>query len=187
MGKLIVTEFVSIDGVFENPHLWTFDFSSDEQNTFKYNETMASDALLLGRVTYEGFAQAWPERSGDPFSDKFNTMPKYVASTTLENPTWTNSHVIQGDLAPEIRRLKGEYTGDIAIHGSGELVNSLVPLGVIDEYRLMVFPVVLGEGKRLFREGVDRKTLHLIDTLPTSTGVIVLTYQPADAADAAAD
>jgi dihydrofolate reductase len=188
MGKLVVTEFVSVDGVFEDPGGsedfehggWSFEFNRGEDgDKFKLDETLATDALLLGRVTYEGFAEAWPQRSGDEFSDKFNTMPKYVVSSTLENPEWANSTVISGDLSEEVSKLRQEHENDIAVHGSGQLARGLLDAGLVDEVRLMVFPVVLGEGKRLF-DGVDMRTLKLADVKPVGPdGVVVLTYQPA--------
>ena len=187
MGNVIVTEFVSVDGVFEDPGGsenfenggWSFEFNrGDDGDKFKLDETMASDALLLGRVTYEGFADAWPKRSGDPFSEKFNSMPKYVVSSTLENPDWNNSTVIGGNLSEEVAKLKDEYDHDIAVHGSGQLSRALLDEGLVDEVRLMVFPVVLGEGKRFFN-GVDMRAFELADSKTVGPdGVIVLTYRP---------
>ena len=189
MGKLVVTEFVSVDGVFEDPGGsenserggWAFEFERGEDgDKFKLDETKDSDALLLGRVTYEGFADAWPKRSGDEFSDKFNSMPKYVVSSTLSDPEWNNSTVISGDLAEEVSKLKEEHEKDVAVHGSGQLARSLLDQGLVDEVRLMVFPVVLGEGKRLF-EDMDKHALELVDSKSVgSAGVIVLTYAPAN-------
>src|SRR4051812_21205535 len=160
MGKLIVSQFVSVDGVIEDPggsedHErggWAFKYSrGDEGDQFKLDEVMASEALLLGRVTYEGFAAAWPSREGE-FADKFNNMPKYVVSTTLENPEWSNSTVIAGGVAGEVEKLKGEVDGEILVNGSARLVATLVENDLVDEYRLMVFPTVLGNGKRLFAD-----------------------------------
>jgi dihydrofolate reductase len=186
--KLVVTEFISLDGVIEDPGGsenfdhggWSFEFDRGEDgNKFKLDETLASDALLLGRVTYEGFADAWPSRTGE-FADKFNSMPKYVVSTTLTDPEWTNSTVIDGDVVEEIRKLKQEPGRDLVVHGSASLVRTLTDNDLIDEYRLMVFPVVLGKGKRLFAETPDKKRLRLVDSKPVgSEGVIVLTYEPA--------
>jgi dihydrofolate reductase len=185
MGKIVVTEFVSLDGVVEDPggsenfkySGWTFEIDrGDEGNKFKLDETMASDALLLGRVTFEGFADAWPSREGE-FADKFNTMPKYVVSSTLENPTWTNSTVIKGDLADEVAKLKQEYSGDVVVHGSVQLVQALLERDLVDELRLMVFPVVLGTGKRLFGETSDKKPLELAESKTVGDGVVVLTYR----------
>src|SRR5215210_8387689 len=169
MGRILVTEFVSLDGVMEAPgggedfeHAgWSFEINrGDEGDRFKLDETMASDALLLGRVTYEGFAAAWPSREGE-FADKFNTMPKYVVSSTLEDPEWSNSTVVKGELADEVARLKQQHERDIVVHGSATLVQSLVEQDLVDELRLMVFPVVLGTGKRLFGETSDKKSLRL--------------------------
>src|SRR5680860_975993 len=133
MGKVIVTEFVSLDGVFEDPQDWHFPFFLDNEPALRYkgDELKTTDALLLGRKTYEGFAAAWPERSGDEFSDKFNSMPKHVVSTTLENPEWNNSHVIRDNVAEEVKKLKDQYEQDIYIHGSGDLANSLLQQGVL--------------------------------------------------------
>jgi dihydrofolate reductase len=185
VGKIVVTEFVSLDGVVEDPGGsenfkyggWTFEYDrGDEGNKFKLDETMASDALLLGRVTYEGFADAWPSREGE-FADKFNTMPKYVVSSTLESPTWTNSTVINGDLADEVAKLKQEHSGDVVVHGSVQLVQALLEQDLVDELRLMVFPVALGAGKRLFGETSDKKPLELAESKVVGDGVVVLTYR----------
>jgi dihydrofolate reductase len=190
MGQVVVTEFVSLDGVFEDPggsegteHAgWSFKFDRGEDgNRFKLDELMAADAQLLGRVTYEGFAKAWPEREDEVgFAKKFNSMPKYVVSTTLEDPEWENSTVIKGNVADEVSRLKEQYDGDILISGSGQVVRTLMEHGLIDEYRLMVFPVVLGSGKRLF-DGATTTSLKLADTKPVGPdGVTVLTYVPTE-------
>jgi dihydrofolate reductase len=185
MGKVVITEFVSVDGVFEDPGGsedfehggWSFEFKrGDDGDKFKLDETLGSDALLLGRVTYEGFADAWPKRSGDPFSEKFNSMPKYVVSSTLKNPEWNNSTVIGGDLSEEVSKLKQEHEKDIVVHGSGQLARGLLDQDLVDEVRLMVFPVVLGKGKRPF-DGTDMQALTLVDSKPVGPdGVIVLTY-----------
>src|SRR5438132_6023918 len=171
MGKIVVTEFVSLDGVMEDPGGaesfehggWTFEIDRGEGDKFKLDETMATTALLLGRVTYEGFAAAWPTREGE-FADKFNTMLKYVVSSTLDYPEWTNTTVLRGDVVDEVTKLKGEQDGDIVVHGSRQLVQALVEHDLVDEYRLMVFPVVLGSGKRLFGEPTDKKPLRLLDS-----------------------
>jgi dihydrofolate reductase len=139
---------------------------------------MGSDALLLGRTTYEGFADAWPSREGE-FADKFNQMPKYVVSTTLEDPEWTNSTVISGDVAREVARLRDEIDGDIVVHGSATLVQTLLDNDLVDELRLMVFPVVLGSGKRLFADTDDKKPLRLTDSMTVGDGVAILIYQRA--------
>ncbi len=181
MGRIIVTEFVSLDGVYEDPHEWHFPFFQEQAQQYKMNELRATDALLLGRVTYDGFAQAWPERSGDEFSDRFNNMPKYVVSTTLQNPTWTNSHVIgaNGDLAAELDAIKDRYEQDIFIHGSGTLANSLLRQGQIDEVRLMVHPVVVGKGRRFFEDETSIPSLELADVTTWDGGIALMTYRPA--------
>ncbi|MEX2102696.1 MAG: dihydrofolate reductase family protein [Gaiellaceae bacterium] len=183
----MVTEFVSLDGVIEAPGGgedfkyggWSFEISrGDEGDKFKLDETLATEALLLGRVTYEGFAAAWPTREGE-FADKFNTMPKYVVSSTLEEPKWNNSTVLKGDVAEEVAKLKQEQEGDIVVHGSARLVQTLVEHDLVDEFRLMVFPVVLGSGRRLFGETSDKKPLRLVDSKTVGDGVAILTYEPA--------
>ena len=187
MGKIVVTEFVSLDGVIEDPGGaedfkyggWSFEISrGDEGDKFKLEEAFASEALLLGRVTYEGFAAAWPSREGE-FADKFNTMPKYVVSSTLVEPEWNNSIVLNGDLAAEVAKLKQQHDGDIVVHGSARLVQSLIEHDLVDELRLMVYPVVLGSGRRLFGETSDKKTLRLADSKVVGDGVTILTYVPA--------
>ena len=187
VGRIVVTEFMSLDGVVEDPggaedfkHSgWSFEISRGEEgDQFKLDETMSSDALLLGRVTYEGFAKAWPTRDGE-FADKFNTMPKYVVSSTLENPEWNNSTVLNGDVAEEVGKLRQELDGDIVVHGSPQLVQALVDNDLVDELRLMVFPVVLGTGKGLFGETSDKKTLRLVDSKVVGDGVAILIYEPA--------
>jgi dihydrofolate reductase len=187
VGRIVVTEFVSLDGVMEAPGGgedfkhggWSFEVNrGDEGDKFKLDETMSSEALLLGRRTYEGFAAAWPSREGD-FADKFNTMPKYVVSSTLENPEWNNSTVLKGDVAEEVAKLRQEQDGDIVVHGSARLVQTLVEHDLVDEFRLMVFPVVLGSGKRLFGETSDKKPLRLVDAKLVGDGVAILIYQPA--------
>jgi dihydrofolate reductase len=184
MGRIVVTEFISLDGVIEAPGGgedykyggWTFEIDrGDEGNRFKLDETMSSAALLLGRRTYEGFAAAWPERDGE-FADKFNTMPKYVVSSTLRDPEWTNSTVLSGDVVDEITKLKQEQDGDIVVHGSAQLVQSLIENDLVDELRLMVFPVVLGTGKRLFGETADKKRLRLSSSTVVGDGVAIQVY-----------
>jgi dihydrofolate reductase len=187
MGRIVVTEFVSLDGVMEDPGGaenfkhggWSFEISrGDEGDKFKLDEAFSSEALLLGRVTYEGFAAAWPSREGD-FADKFNTMPKYVLSSTLEAPEWNNSTVLNGNLAEEVAKLKQDHDGDIVVHGSAQLVQALIDQDLVDELRLMVYPVVLGSGKRLFGETGDKKRLRLVDSKVIGDGVAILIYQPA--------
>jgi dihydrofolate reductase len=187
VGRILVTEFVSLDGVMEAPgggedfkHAgWTFEINrGDEGDKFKLDETLSSEALLLGRVTYEGFAAAWPSREGE-FADKFNTMPKYVVSSTLEDPEWNNSTVLKGDVAEEVAKLREEHDGDIVVHGSARLVQALIEHDLVDDLRLMVFPVVLGSGRRLFGETRDKKSLRLVDSKTVGDGVAILVYQPA--------
>ena len=187
MGRIVVTEFVSLDGVMEDPGGaedfqhggWSFEINRGEEgDKFKLDEAFASEALLLGRVTYEGFAAAWPSREGE-FADKFNTMPKYVVSSTLEEPQWNNTTVLQGDVVEEVSKLKQAVDGDIVVHGSARLVQTLVEHDLVDELRLMVFPVVLGSGKRLFGDTSDKKPLGLADSKTVGDGVAILTYQPA--------
>jgi dihydrofolate reductase len=187
VGRIVVTEFVSLDGVMEDPggsegtkHAgWSFEVSrGDEGDKFKLDETIGSDALLLGRKTYEGFAEAWPSREGE-FADKFNSMPKYVVSSTLSDPDWSNSTVLSGDLREEVAKLKDDHERDIVVHGSAQLVQSLLEDDLVDELRLMVFPVVLGGGKRLFGETTDKKPLKLVDSQVVGDGVAILVYQRA--------
>jgi len=181
MRKVIVSEFVSLDGVMENP-AWTFQFGSKEQEQFKFDELFACDALLLGRVTYSGFAAAWPKMEGTgAYGERMNSMPKYVVSRTLTEMEW-NARLIQGDLAEEVNRLKGEPGQDILVFGSCELVYALTELDLIDEYRLMVFPIVLGSGKRVFRDGGEKKILRLVESKSFASGVVVLSYEPASKA-----
>ena len=184
MGRIVVTEFVSLDGVMEAPGGgedfkhggWSFEIDrGDEGNTFKLEETMSSDALLLGRKTYEGFAAAWPGRDGE-FADKFNSMPKYVVSSTLEDPEWANTTVLGGDLAEAVATLKERHDGDIAVHGSASLAQALLERDLVDELHLMVFPVVLGDGKRLFGATTDKKRLRLEDSKTVGDGVLILVY-----------
>jgi dihydrofolate reductase len=187
MGRIVVTEFVSLDGVMEDPGGsenfaqggWSFKISrGDEGDKFKLDETFASGALLLGRVTYEGFAEAWPSREGE-FADKFNNMPKYVVSSTLGDPEWNNTTVLKGNLVEEVEKLKREQDGDIVVHGSARLVQALIEHDLVDELRLMVYPVVLGSGKRLFGDTSDGKPLRLVESKVVGDGVSILIYRPA--------
>jgi len=187
MGRIVVTEFVSLDGVTEDPGGaedfkhggWSFEISrGDEGDRFKLDETMASEALLLGRVTYEGFAKAWPTRDGE-FADKFNSMPKYVVSSSADLPEWSNSTVLDGDVVRSFVKLREEHDGDIVVHGSMQLVEALLENDLVDELRLMVFPVVLGSGKRLFGETSDKKPLKLSDSKIVGDGVAILVYERA--------
>jgi dihydrofolate reductase len=189
MAKLIVTEFVSLDGVMEDPGGaedfkyggWTFEIDrGDEGNKFKLDETMETDALLLGRKTYEGFAAAWPSREGE-FADKFNSMPKYVVSSTLDNPEWNNTTVLKGDVVEDVRKLKQERDGIVQVPGSKQLVDTLLENDLVDQLNLMVFPVVLGSGKRLFGETSDKKRLQLAESRTVGDGVAILIYRPAGA------
>jgi len=187
MGRIVVTEFVSLDGVMEAPGGgedykhggWTFEIDRGEEgNKFKVDETLGAEALLLGRRTYEGFAAAWPSREGE-FAAKFNVMPKYVVSSTLENPEWNNSTVLKGDLVEEVSRLRDTAAGDVYVQGSAQLVQALVEHDLVDELRLMVFPLLLGKGKRLFGETSDKKRLRLAESRTVGDGVTILIYQPA--------
>jgi dihydrofolate reductase len=181
MRKVVVSEFVSLDGVIEDPR-WTFRFMSEEREDFKFDELSASDALLLGRVTYEGFAAAWPRmaESAGEYAEMMNGYPKYVVSTTLEEPLeWNNSTLIKGNVAEEVLRLRQQPGKDILIFGSGVLVNTLMQHDLIDEYRLMVFPILVGSGQRLFGDGSETKVLRLIETKTLGFGVVVLSYGPA--------
>jgi dihydrofolate reductase len=187
MGRIVVTEFVSLDGVMEDPagtegfkhKAWSFEISRGEDgDKFKLDEALDSEALLLGRVTYEAFADAWPSRTGE-FADKFNSMPKYVVSATLDEPAWNNSTVLDGDVEQAVSNLKREIDGDIVVHGSAQLVHTLLERDLVDELRLMVYPVVLGTGKRLFGDTSDKKPLRLVDSKTVGDGVAILVYAPA--------
>jgi len=188
MRRIVVSEFVSLDGVMEGPgpedpyvHAgWTFSNQDPVGMKFKLDEVMAHDALLLGRVTYEGFANAWPGRTdGIGFAGKMNSMPKHVVSSTLERAEWNNSAIISGEIPVEITRLKQERGGDILVAGSGQLVQTLLVEGLIDELRLMVFPIVLGSGKRLFGNNTDPVSLELAGSTQLQSGTLILTYLPA--------
>ncbi len=186
MGRIVVTEFISLDGVFEDPGGaeksevagWSFEFDRGEEgDRFKGEELEAAEAQLLGRITYEGFAAAWPSMTDEyGFADKMNGMPKYVVSTTLAEATWQNSEILRGSLADQVQELKRRHRGDILVAGSGRLVRGLMAEDLVDELRLMVFPVVLGRGRRLF-EGAPELRLRLSEARPVGPdGVIVLTY-----------
>jgi dihydrofolate reductase len=186
MGKLVVTEFVTLDGVMEDPGGaepferggWAFAFDrGDEGDRFKMDELQASDAQLLGRKTYEGFARAWPQMADNPFGEKMNGMPKFVVSTTLRDPEWANTTVISADLPTEVGRLKQQFDGDILVAGSARLVEGLLRERLVDELRLMVFPVVLGAGKRLFADGLEQLPFDLVETKQTAS-VAILTLRP---------
>jgi dihydrofolate reductase len=189
MGKVVVTEFMTLDGVIEDPGGaegfehggWNFEFEmGDDGGKFKFDELMAADVQLLGRVTYQGFAAAWPQMNDDEFGQRMNSMPKYVVSTTLsdDDASWENSTVIRDDVTGQVQRLKDEVDGDILIAGSAKLTRSLAEAGLVDEYRLMVFPIVLGTGKRLFADGFEKGKLKLTDSTPVGPdGAVVLTYR----------
>jgi dihydrofolate reductase len=187
MRKLVATEYVTLDGVIEDPGgsegtkhgSWSFQFWNAEAAKFKFDELFASDALLLGRVTYQGFAKAWPTMADEQgFSNRMNSLPKYVVSTTLQEVKWNNSKLIKGDIAKEVSSLKQQPGQDILIAGSSMLVHTLMQHDLIDEYRLMVHPMVLGSGKRLFKDKSEMKVLRLVDTKMFSSGIIILSYQP---------
>ncbi len=186
MRKLVVTEYVTLDGVMEAPGGetslgsrggWSFLFSNEEATKFKFAELFASDTLLLGRVTYEIFAATWPSRTGE-FADRINSLPKYIVSRTLQKPEWQNSHLIQGNVLEQLSTLKQQPGQNLLVYGSAELVHTLMQHDLIDEYRLMVFPLVLGIGKRLFKDG-SSATLKLVETQTFGSGVVVLIYHPA--------
>jgi dihydrofolate reductase len=188
MGRIVVSEFVSLDGVMEDPGgsehskhgAWTFKFSrGKEGDKFKVDEVNNAEAQLLGRVTYEGFAQAWPSRSGDPFSDKFNSMPKYVVSQTLKKADWNNSTILSGNVVEEVKKLRQRLKGDILVSGSARLAQTLIANDLVDQLNLMVFPVILGSGKRLFSDTSGMKTLKLAESKAVGDGVLVLSYRPA--------
>lgn len=188
MRRVIVSEFVTLDGVIEAPgheehrdgkNAWALRGGSEEQQRYKFEELLAADALLLGRVTYQIFAAFWPTAPRDRgFAEKMNSLQKYVVSRTLRDAEWSNTSILQGDIAEEVPKLKRQPGGDIMVHGSADLVNSLMKHDLIDEYRLMVFPVILGSGKRLFRDETDTSHLQLVDTRAFSSGVVLLSYQP---------
>jgi dihydrofolate reductase len=189
MGKIVVTEFVSLDGVMEDPGGsedyrhggWTFEIDRGEEgDKFKLDELYEAEAQLLGRVTYEGFAAAWPTmEDGAGFAEKMNSMPKYVFSSTLQEASWNNSTILRGELADEVARLHREIDGVILVAGSAQLVQGLLKHDLVDELRLMVFPVLLGEGRRLFGDVAEKKPLNLVDSKTLGAGIALLTYEPA--------
>ena len=184
MGKIVVTEFSSLDGVMEAPggedfkyKGWSFEFDrGDDGNQFKLDEALEADALLLGKRTYESFAGAWPSREG-PFAEKFNSMPKYLVSSTLKDPDWNNTTVLEGDVVEAVRKLRDEVDGVIQVPGSRQLVQDLVENDLVDQINLMIFPVVLGTGKRVFGEYSDKKTMRLVESKTVGDGVVVLVYE----------
>jgi dihydrofolate reductase len=187
MGSIVVTEFVSLDGVMEDPGGsesfehggWTFEFERGEEgDRFKLDELMEAEAQLFGRVTYEGFAAAWPTMEDEAgFAKKMNEMPKYVFSSTLEEASWDNSTVLSGDLAEEAAKLKQEVDGPILVTGSAQLVQGLLARNLVDELRLMVFPVVIGSGKKLFGESPEKKKLEFASATTVGDGIAILTYR----------
>jgi dihydrofolate reductase len=191
MGKLVVSEFVSIDGVFQDPGGvgeidrggWSFKTEhGDEFDKFKLKELMAADVQLLGRVTYEGFAKAWPDMSHEAgeYADKMNSMPKFVVSTTLEDPTWNNTTVVKQNVADEVAKLKQGVDGDLLVFGSGKLVQTLLDEGLVDELRLMIYPTIVGEGKHMFGSQSELTMMKLADSRSIGPGgIFVLTYIPA--------
>jgi dihydrofolate reductase len=184
MGKIVVTEFVSLDGVMQAPGGeefkypgWTFEFDRGEDGEqFKLDETLESDALLIGRVTYESFADAWPKREG-PFADKFNTMPKYLVSSKIDDPEWNNTTVIKGDVVDEVTKLKQDVDGIIQIPGSRRLVHELIEADLVDEVHMMIFPVILGTGDRMYGETSDKKPMRLKESRTVGDGVVILVYE----------
>lgn len=177
--RLVATEYVSLDGIFEEPGQWSFPFFNKETAQFKWRELQASDALLLGRKTYQGFAAAWPTMEGTgEFGEKMNAMPKYVVSTTLEKADWTGSILIQGDLATEIGKLKDKPGHDLLLSGSSRLLNGLAQANLVDLYRFMVHPIVLGKGARLFEDGIDQTVLRLTHHEVFDSGIVILEYRP---------
>jgi dihydrofolate reductase len=179
MKKLVVSEFLTFDGIMEAPHEWSFPYWSDEISKFKHAELFASDALLLGRVTYEGFAAAWPSMTDDMgYADRMNTFPKYVVTSTLSSLDWNGSQAIKGDVAAEVSKLKKGTGGNILVFGSADLVHTLREHDLVDEYQMMVYPIVRAQGKHLFQPGIDQSSLKLAGTKTFDTGVIVLTYVP---------
>ena len=177
MRKVIASIYVTLDGVMEAPNEWSFQYWSEEAAKFKYDELFASDGLLLGRVTYEGFAAAWPTMPGTgEYGERMNSLPKFVVSKTLQETTW-NASLIQDNIAEEVSRLKQQPGQDLLIFGSADLVQTLMQHDLIDEYRLMLYPVVVGQGKHLFREGSEKKALKLVETKTFSSGIVILSYE----------
>ena len=176
--KIVVTQFMTLDGVVESPQDWSFPYWSDETAEFKWDELLATDAHLLGRVTYEGFAAAWPDRTdAQGFADRMNSLPKYVVSTTLKKAEWNNSAIIKSNVAKEVSKLKNQSGGDILVAGSMTLLRTLMENDLVDEYRLLTYPIVLGKGKRLFTDGLAA-SLRLTESKPMGSGVVLLRYEP---------
>jgi dihydrofolate reductase len=178
--KIAVQMYTSVDGVMEAPETWEGQYWTDDHESYAYQRLLAADALLLGRSTYQTFAASWPSRTGDDFADRMNSLPKYVASSTLdEHLAWNNSQVITGDVVAEVTKLKQQPGRDILLYGSGQLFNTLLDHHLIDDFRLWVFPLVLGSGKRLFQDGNQPGSFQLADATTFSTGTVVLCYQQA--------
>ena len=177
--KIVVTQFITLDGVVESPQDWSFPYWSDETGKFKFDELLGTDVQLLGRVTYEGFASAWPtmERDEAGFADKMNSMPKYVVSTTLKKAEWNNSTIIKSNVVEEVAGLKKQSGGDILVAGSMTLIRTLMEHDLVDEYRLLTYPIVLGKGKRLFTDGMAA-SLKLTESKLMGSGVVLLRYEP---------
>ena len=177
--RLVATEYISLDGVFEEPGQWSFPFFNEEAGQFKWQELQASDALLLGRTTYEGFAAAWPTMTDTgEFGERMNSMAKYVVSSTLDELEWSGSRLITGDVVGEIDKLRRTPGADLLLSGSAQLFNALRRQNLIDLYRLMVHPIIVGKGRRLFDEGLDGQTLRLTETRQFGTGIVILEYTP---------
>ncbi len=187
MRRIVAAEYLSLDGVMEDPgpageyehRGWTVPYWNDEVSKWQTDQLFTSDALLLGRVTYDEFLASWPLRSGDPFTDRMNSLPKFVASTTLQEPLEWNSTLLEGEVGDAVAKLKDQPGEDILIYGSSALVNTLLAHKLIDEYRFMIYPLVLGTGKRFFRDGNDKSTLELMRAETSSTGVTMLVCEPA--------
>lgn len=180
--RLVATEYLSLDGVFEEPGMWSHPFFDEEASRYKWDELQASDALLLGRKTYEGFAAAWPTMADTgEFGEKMNGITKYVVSSTLDRVGWTGSVLLQGDPVEAVRELKAKPGNDLVLAGSGQLFNTLMEADLIDLYRIMLHPIVLGKGPRLFADGVPQTILELTETRRLPKGIVILEYRPVDA------
>ena len=186
MRNVVVTEFITLDGVFEDPGGaektehggWSFKFWSEDSGKFKYDELVAADAMLLGRITYQGFAAAWPEMTDEAgFADRMNSLPKYVASRTLDKLEWQNSHLIEGDVVDAVSALKQQEGQNILVGGSGQLANVLLRADLVDELRFLVSPLVLGSGRRFFEDGSAPRTMELVEAVSLDMGVLALTYR----------
>jgi dihydrofolate reductase len=179
VSKIIVSEYLTLDGVMEAPEEWQFPYYSDDVAEFNKVQILALDALLLGRVTYEIFAAHWPNQTNNEFgvADKLNAMPKYVVSSRLKKAEWNNSTLIKGDVVEAVARLKQQPGGDISLMGSASLAQSLMEADLIDEYRLQVYPIVLGKGLRLFKDGMKRLNLKLVESIAFKSGAVSLVYR----------